>query len=706
MAKRTARIHFENGVQRQHNASLIGEGGLIQCDNWVPEANGGLRGRRPWNTTPTPDLDIKGRGIGHLALSAAVEVPALRQSASATLQAAGTTASKAWGFPTTQGNLLVAIVTASKSGAAPTFTFTGWTQAVTSTANGQRVSIYYIEGADSRSGTETVTLSASSDWTMWLGEYSGVVDSGALDKTASTTGTSSTASTGTTASTTQNEELWLGALISAAALAGGTMTNGFSNIAAPIPGSVAFDSRVLAKTVTSTGAASSAMTSFSGNWSGAIATFKAATGPSLGGRYVIANRDTSTVYKFYEIDSSSPGTSLPTLIEAVTASTGTAPSTNNPVAFASGLGGILYTTQDFASGNVRWWDGSSASAIAGAPTGRAAAFHKERFWIGGTKAKPSRLYYSAAGDETSWDLTDGTGDYFDINPDDGEPIEDVASVEDGLLVAKKSSLWFISGQGQASFAVHRLNQGGGAPGRCICPVPGGAVIAGNKDIWLWQGGTGPELISRPLERLYSARTGFVTTAFWEGVAYVCSQASGVISAFDLDTGAWWQEKVSPNEEAPAVLFARGDHLMMSGRDSWDTKLMTRYRDAQDEVSSGDRDLAQTYTAWTPEFWFGGPSERFMPQAVFLTLRQWSGSASQSPLSVTAYYRKANGSTETVTKNVAPVSTPDCVFRTRLDIGTEDAYAVQLVFEHAVEEGESVTFDIEQVELYYDAQKIA
>ena len=120
-----------------------------------------------------------------------------------------------------------------------------------------------------------------------VAEYSGVLSTSPLDKTASAanSGSNTAASTGTTATTTQANELWIGAIgLRDSTYTLGTPTNSFTAVtSAKSTGSTTGSNAkvyFLEKSVSATGTAWSGGTvSTSSRWSGAIATFKA-TGSS------------------------------------------------------------------------------------------------------------------------------------------------------------------------------------------------------------------------------------------------------------------------------------------------------------------------------------------------------------------------------------------------------------------------------------------
>jgi hypothetical protein len=127
-------------------------------------------------------------------------------TATGTVSGNVTTATPSWSASTTNGSLLVAILTYNGT---PTLGATGWTLA-TSVANGTNVStaIYYIQNASSQSSaTFTATASPAPALTVQLLELQGMLTSSALDVTAtnvsSAAATSLTVTPGSTTSSAQ-----------------------------------------------------------------------------------------------------------------------------------------------------------------------------------------------------------------------------------------------------------------------------------------------------------------------------------------------------------------------------------------------------------------------------------------------------------------------------------------------------------------------
>lgn len=704
--ERVDRLHFENGLQEYYEASLIGEGSLSLLENWVPDPTGALRCRRGWRTTPAiSGLTTDVRGIGHLGLNELIEpfqTPVLRQN---TLVKPSLTAT--FSSSSVAGNLLIAIIAVYATGGAPTITTpTGWTAGPTQTTPGSqgRLALFYREEAPATS-TLTIALGGVPDIARsMMMEFSGLALSGAADRNATDSGTGTILSSGTTAATTQVKEVAIAAVMAEGGTGLDPFTNGFSDIARV---SAALASVLVGyKGLDATGAVvtESDTAGASQDWAGVVQTFKAAPAIGQAGRYVVAHRKSDTEYSIYQQDSRSPAASSFALIEDIDASTGTAPTTTRPVAFATGLEGILYTSPDLAAGEVKFWDGDTAVALADAPTGRAATFHKERFWIGGTTDKQSRVYYSDLGDATGWDTTDGTGNYIDVNPDDGEPIEDLLPVEDGLLIAKRSSLWFLTGTGLSSFTLHAINQGGGYVGRSLCSIPEGAIIAQERQVWLWSGGTSVELISRPIEANYGIGGTFVSTAYVNGTVHICDEGTGTVWVFELETGAWHQQKITSSassDQAPAFIFAHENRLLMGSKNDAANNVLMRFRDHPKGGRVRDEGLTETFKAHTGELWLAGPERTVSQVKLYLQLRQRGGDETDAGLIITPVVDGTDGTSQTITPRSAAG-----VFRSgMLRFAASRNSSIKFKFEQTHTVNDEALMDIEQATLVYLYEKM-
>lgn len=565
----------------------------------------------------------------------------------------------------------------------------GWASLVSVTRNQVRTTLYAIQNANSRSGVESFAVSVVSNTEIVLAEYTGV-SAASLDASATNSGASTTASSGTTGATTQASEIAV-AFLQASATAQSAPTNSFSTVAYIAERFTMYE-KVLSATGTQSVAATLAATR---DWTGVIATFKANVQTITGGFFLVADDD-GTNFDIWSINRDALPSGTWSLID------GNVPATSlerqYPVRFTAGLGLILYTHKDFNA--TRSWNGTVAAAVGAAPRGRAMAFYRNRFFIGGTKSgafgsnaqtsNSSRLWYSNLGSATAW----GNLDFIDVNQDDREPIEDIAAVSDGLLIAKRNSLWFLSGTGPDNFELHRLDQGTGHPGRCIAVSGYGAIIAGTHHVWLWRGGD-VEKISGPIEESYNLGGMFVSADCVGETIYICDSGPGLMHVYDMAREVWWTEDVeAPGTECSAIIFAHEERLLYGPHTATVIGPLA-YRDLTSGPRQRDIALSEMLKAHTAEHWIGGPITPATPLHLYLQVRQRGGDANDAPLVVTPIY----DGEEQPSQNVAPRSGGSQVFRTRVDVGYEaGAYRAQFMLEQMLTTSDEALLEVEQAHL--------
>lgn len=149
---------------------------------------------------------------------------------------------------------------------------------VSQTSDNHQIWIYYAENIGGGANTVTGSVPVSTtDADFFIAEYSGIVTSGALDKTSSATGSSNSISSGNTATTVSANELLVGMIGMSAGSLGGAITSGFEEkgYVQRAPGNNNNIAAFADKIVTATGTyAVTASPSGSELWSAIIATFK------------------------------------------------------------------------------------------------------------------------------------------------------------------------------------------------------------------------------------------------------------------------------------------------------------------------------------------------------------------------------------------------------------------------------------------------
>jgi hypothetical protein len=695
-------LTFEKGLLSSQEDSKLPPGFVHELSNWEPEPQGGLRCRRGWAWgAPAPSNMIGRRfnGIGSFSIQSGVETPKRVQQKSTIFT--GNIAVGSYQRQTIRGNLLIASVAIQARSSAVISAPAGWTlqqrtERQGTDANGTVFTIlatFTYEDAPARIADEVFPINGTVDGGyLLLMEVTGVAGA-AFDQKASNNGRSTTVSTGTTPTTIQANEYWFAAMAWNLGVKESTLpSNGFVRVRhftgpeAPLLSAMWSE-----KAVTATGAASTSLTLPSTqDWVGQVFTFKAKVRTQTGGRVMLAqNRKDATGYHIWAIDREAIDSTEWQLV-----ATQAIGDPGWPVDFTSGVGVVVWTAPTFS--NLLRWDAVLASGnIGGSPPGRTVRFHKNRFFVGGTVANPTRLHWSALGSFSDWATANNAGN-LEVVQEDGEPIEDLHTFEDTLLIAKRNSLHLLSGSGPQSFDLHQLSSGGGAPGRCICPTPYGAVVAGVDRVWLYEGGFVRE-ISEPIENSYRWSGRWVTTAYLNRTVYICDEGSGIIWAHNFDHGTWWVEEVSRQDEAPACIYTYDDKLLYAPKDAAEVPpLLFRRHPRGDRVR--DQQLPETFIAETQQYWFTsiGP---ITPRHLYLQLRQRGGDSSHTPLRVTPIYDGEAYPTQEVKPRDAPG-----VYRERVDCAKPAVYGCKFRFELPMEAQFSSLMDIERAELVYDLEE--
>lgn len=404
--------------------------------------------------------------------------------------------------------------------------------------------------------------------------------------------------------------------------------------------------------------------------------------PSTGARFVAAQAIGASQYKVVHIERAITGGAFAN-VETVTLSSAMS---TRPMALAVGAGYILYATPEFPSKRIRRWDGTTASEAApDAIAGRALAYHNNRFFSGGSTDHPTYLYWSELGDSTTWNVSTN---FQPIGQDNGEPIEDIASWDAGLLIGKENSVDFFTGFGPDTFALHHLDGGGVAPGRTLVPTPGGVMAIGQHRVW-WFGGGGFEPISQAIESTYGMTGTYMSGAYIDGCVYVNDSGSGTTWVYDLATHAWHTETFDSTAEGPGLIFAH-DEVLIAGAKTATSNSLLQYRLMPGSTRAHIPNSAQTFTAKTGQMWLGGPFKQYTALHLHLQIRQRGGTSADTPLTVKHYADGALVQTDTI-----PLQASAGVFRARVDL-MRTAYSHQFEFTQTVGSASSGIIDIEKV----------
>lgn len=88
------------------------------------------------------------------------------------------------------------------------------------------------------------------------------------------------------------------------------------------------------------------------------------------------------------------------------------------------------------------YDGTTLGALSGSPpSGSVSCAYKDHLVLAGSAALPSRIWFSSAGDPTSWDTTDPGGQWLDAT----NPVYGLASLRSMILVFSEGNIERITG---------------------------------------------------------------------------------------------------------------------------------------------------------------------------------------------------------------------------------------------------------------------
>lgn len=713
-------ITWEAGLLESVEDSMLPPGSAAVLKNWQADPSGNLRSRIGWSLGSTASAPAARKGVGIGYFSRLLTPGIVQSSAVAVVKDAGSSPDPAptWPLATTKGSLLLLATGINNSDGTTTApTITGWTQAVISadTSGRPRNAIYYKANAASESGSVTAGwsgLSAGGEaaWAQ-LYEISGITPTSPLDVTASTTAAAdATPDSGTTAATAQSVEFVLAVLADQRLETMSSPTNNFVEITQgqiDTAAGVDINFGSFYRTTTATGAQSTSVTtSTADDVAGCIAAFKGwYTGTPSAGQlsateFLVAQNDT-TEYDFFAVDRD-------TISSDTWASPGSiaAADPSQLVAMAPGFGRVWITNTQFSG--TYFYDGATLTAVASSPAGRAIAVHKNRVFVAGTNANPGRLYFSEINDGATWDMsgttTTDTAGFIDVERDTGEPIEDITPFEDGLVIGKRTGLWYLTGSGDDTFRLVRLPIGGVAPGRTILPTPNGALCFGRKHIWLFTGDA-VETLTAPVRDTYGMTGTWLTSSFINNVAYVCDQGSGTIWAISFEDGTWRQETLgSASTEGPACIYNHDDMQVFAPKNATVGSLLN-YRNMPGSTRIKDfGTLSEAFEAWTPEMWLVGPEEKFTPRYLFYKIRDRLGDNAAATLTVTPY---VNGTAATA-RTIGPFASPG-VYRGRISLA-ENAVAkgiasYQLRITSTATSTNADTYDIEELVIGYNVEAV-
>ena len=192
--------------------------------------------------------------------------------------------------------------------------------------------------------------------------------------------------------------------------------------------------------------------------------WRAGTGGSFTQYFVAVTSDG----KIYNFGTGTTGTDI----------TGSVTITANSIPNFVQFNDTLFIFTSAADTPISWAGSGNAAAASGSPpVGRFGFVYNDRLWIGATNADPSRLYYCAAGDPTTWTGVDAGSIYFNRN--DGDRLMGGIEHKGRGVVFKgpnKGSLHELSGTSPSTYARTKITEG-------IALQSPNALGAVGDDVW-------------------------------------------------------------------------------------------------------------------------------------------------------------------------------------------------------------------------------
>lgn len=606
-------ITFEKGLVTEVEESSLEMGQASEVLNWEPAAPGGLRARNAWSSISTDGLptDYKVRGWGNYAVASGegFAIPAIVQDVVGAGSAesgdvAIVNALTATLAGTVAGNILVAAVTTTNTVGNPSVS-AGYTVRASISNTGIRCVIYTKVASG---GTEAFTATDVSDiHQVHLFEVSGLDSETPTDTDSATLTSLFTLSCDSVVNTgfalivgmEGADNAWIDSP---------SLTTIQSDITEPAG---VCRSTIATQIYSSSPVSDSVDSASSAAGAAALAIWDAGSAASTPAAfYLLLAVATDTGYSIYQIPRDQILTGTWELVDSEATS-----DTSAFVSMATGTGELVWSASTMTNPRyvvISTLTGNDLTDLS-SKSGRTVCFHKDRIFMAGSTANPTRLYFS--GIATPHTFTTAT-DYIDVGGEDGEAIEDLVSVEGLLLVCKVNRLYLISGSGIESFFVNELPGGTASTGRPAIRTPYGTIVAGPTDIWVVQGG-GVDPLSRPLGATYSI-SGLVSTAYAQDTVLIADSGTGRVYRVNLVTGAWGVEEVTAGENQVGHLFSLQGRfyygVMDSATEVGGTRRLSSTRGV-DELTG-----TTAYQASSGRMAMMGPSMKYSPRYLYLQLR--------------------------------------------------------------------------------------
>lgn len=144
----------------------------------------------------------------------------------------------------------------------------------------------------------------------------------------------------------------------------------------------------------------------------------------------------------------------------------------------------LYLLNGNTTDGLMKYDGTNFATVTGAPNGKYVVTHKNRLYIAGDPANPSRLYMSDLGQPETWPSLN----FIDINTNDGDAITGIAEHLDALVIFKERSVHVLRGTGPQNYSILDSHQSHGTVSHwSIAQVLNQLVYLGRDGVYAYDG---------------------------------------------------------------------------------------------------------------------------------------------------------------------------------------------------------------------------
>src|SRR6266496_6497441 len=219
--------------------------------------------------------------------------------------------------------------------------------------------------------------------------------------------------------------------------------------------------------------------------------------------------------------------------------------TQGPIYFNNPTAAYEWT----GTGSIAAWTATSGTV----PTGSLMVYFKNRVWVSGQSANPSRVFFSDIGSPRVWP----TANVVDFDPTDGGDITGLGVAGPYLLVFKKQKTWVIYDPDTG--ANRPFSTAIGCPAqRSIVETPIGTFfLSQDKGVWLTDGKKLENIsvkIIPTLNSIVGAQRKRACGGFINDHYYLSICTSGSTNNFTLDydttTRSWWKHTNTSNQFAP------------------------------------------------------------------------------------------------------------------------------------------------------------